>query len=78
MNRLFSLPMRIMPSPVTGEVSSSMVKPPISGDKEDKSNTALAEINNKYPYGGNNAADNSGVMTYVSICYLRCTLYTGH
>lgn len=26
MNRLFSLPMRIMPSPVTGEVSSSMVK----------------------------------------------------
>ena len=44
-------------------------KAPISGDKEDKSNTALAEINNKYPYGGNNAADNSGVMTYVSICY---------
>ena len=26
MNLLFSLPMRIMPSPVTGEVSSSMVK----------------------------------------------------
>lgn len=44
-------------------------KAPISGDKEDKSNTALAEINNKYVYGGNDAADNSGVLTYVQICY---------
>lgn len=42
---------------------------PISGDKADRSNTALAEINNRYPYGGSNAADNSGVLNYVQINY---------
>lgn len=42
---------------------------PISGDKADMSNTALAEINNRYPYGGSNAADNSGVLNYVQINY---------
>lgn len=42
---------------------------PISGDRADMSNTALAEINNRYPYGGSNAADNSGVLSYVQINY---------
>lgn len=44
-------------------------KAPISGDKADKSNTALAEINNNYPYGGNDEADNSGTLLYVEIAY---------
>lgn len=42
---------------------------PISGDKADMSNTALAEINNRYPYGGNKTEDNSGVLSYVQINY---------
>lgn len=44
-------------------------KAPISGDKADMSNTALAEINNDFPYGGNVANDNSGVLKYVKILY---------
>lgn len=44
-------------------------KAPISGDKADKSNTALAEINNNYPYGGNVDNDNSGTLSYVQIAY---------
>lgn len=42
---------------------------PISGNSADKSNTALAEINNNYPYGGNADNDNSGTLSYVEIAY---------
>ena len=40
---------------------------PISGDNADGNNEGATEINNDYRYGGTDAADNSGVLTYVSI-----------
>ena len=40
---------------------------PISGASE--GTTGLTEINNDYVYGGTDAADNSGVLTYVRILY---------
>ena len=43
-------------------------KAPISGANE-SGNTANAEVNNAYKYGGDNASDNSGALTYVNIFY---------
>ncbi|MDR0892089.1 MAG: hypothetical protein LBN24_05695 [Mediterranea sp.] len=42
---------------------------PISGEKADKSDTGLTEIDNAYKYGGDKANDNSGSLSYVQILY---------
>ena len=44
-------------------------KAPISGAGAEGTNTANAEINNAYKYGGSDRADNSGALTYVNILY---------
>lgn len=44
-------------------------KDPISGAGAEGTNTANAEINNAYKYGGSDRADNSGALTYVNILY---------
>ncbi len=53
-----------MPSRATGAASSSTDAPLLAGGE-----TGSTEINSAYSYGGDNAADNSGEITYLILEY---------
>lgn len=58
-------------SPTSGYWGGIIIngRAPISGTNADMSDTGLTEIDNNYRYGGSNANDNSGVLSYVQILY---------
>lgn len=58
-------------SPTSGYWGGIIIngRAPISGTNANMSDTGLTEIDNNYRYGGSNANDNSGVLSYVQILY---------